>query len=135
MHMSWRLEVSHPLFSHSRWLMRVFGTIIQPFVLSMFYPLKHLFFRRTVTFQFVSDDNSWGKALLFEHLAEKLLSCRSISTPRHHNIQHVTILVNRSPQIVFLVFLLVNRHYHFVEMPLVAHSRLAATNFIRVVGK
>lgn len=58
--------------------MGVLGSIVQPFVLSMFYVLHHLLLRCFVAFEFIGDNHSWHEALFFQDFAliiALLLSC------------------------------------------------------------
>src|SRR5258708_22865121 len=69
------LEAPHLLFTQSRGLMRIFRTIVQPFVLPMLHPRQDLTFCCSVTFQFIGDNHPWHVLKPFEELAKKTF-CR-----------------------------------------------------------
>ncbi len=53
-----RFEFTHFLLAQSGGLMRVLSTIVEPFVLPMFYAWQEFTFRRPITLQFISDDDA-----------------------------------------------------------------------------
>src|ERR1700730_13584132 len=65
------LEAPHFLFTQSRGLVRIFRTIVQPFVLTVLHARQDLAFGRTITLQLISDDHARNVLQPFEKFAEK----------------------------------------------------------------
>ncbi len=99
-----RFESSHSSFSDACGLMRILRSIIQSLVLSVLDTLEHLVFSGLIAFQLIGDDHPWGKALFFEQFAEKSLCCLGIPMPLHQNVQHITLRIHCSPQVILLSF-------------------------------
>ena len=58
--------------------LRVFGSMVQPLVLSRLHVRPHLFLRRFVALQFVGHAHPWYEALFFSSLRQQRLApCRS----------------------------------------------------------
>ena len=110
--------------------MGILRSIIQSFVLSMFYAFQHLFLCRFVTRELVGDDDSWCETLLLEQLAKETLGCLCISLSLHQDIQHGPLCIHCPPQIV-LLFL--NFDHYFIKMPFIRNIRTLAPQLIRVL--
>ena len=65
------LESPHLLFTQSRGLMRIFSTIVQPFVLTVLHARQDFAFRRAIALQLISDDYARNVLQPFEKFAEK----------------------------------------------------------------
>jgi hypothetical protein len=63
--LSWGFASSPLPFSYLCRLIRVFGSLVQPLVLSMLHVRSHLFLRRFVALHFVGHDHPWHAALFF----------------------------------------------------------------------
>src|SRR6266568_5754701 len=68
-----RFKPPHFLLSQSSRLMRIFGSIVQPFVLPMLHARQDFAFGCSIALEFISDDHTWNVLLSFEQLAEKSL--------------------------------------------------------------
>ena len=95
--MAWRLEATRGPFPLSRWLMRVFGTIIQPFVAAMLDARNNLRSGCLVTAQLVRDQHAWDILAALQELAEELEGCAFVATALHQDIQDVPMLINGAP--------------------------------------
>ena len=94
--------------------MRILRSIVGPFVAQMGYVGKHLCHGLCVTAQLVGDDDSRRVSLALEQFAEELLGGLPVAARLHQNVQHFTVLVNGSPQVLLLAM---NRQVDFVQMP------------------
>ncbi|GAC1405124.1 MAG: hypothetical protein NVSMB49_24210 [Ktedonobacteraceae bacterium] len=88
--------------TQSRGLMRVFGSIVQSFVLSMLYSRQDLTFRRTLASERISDDDTRNVVESFEEPAEKSFGCFFVSAALDEDVEHVAILIHGSPENVLV---------------------------------
>jgi hypothetical protein len=95
-----RFKPPHFLLPQSRGLMRIFRLIVQSFVLPMLHPRQDVAFGCSIAFQFISDDQAWHVVLSFEELAEKSFGGFRVAAALHKDVQHIPILIHRSPQVV-----------------------------------
>src|SRR5690348_13891461 len=109
--------------------MRVFRPVVESFVLPMLNPWQDFAFGRPITSEFIRDNHSRHVLQLFEQLAEKFLGGLFIATALHKDIEHITLLIDGSPEEVLLP---TNREDYLVHMPLVATTWATATQFIGV---
>jgi hypothetical protein len=82
------------------WVGANFGPIIQSFVLSMLHTRQDLAFGRSRALQVIRADHAWHIVQSLEELAEKLLGSMLVALALDQDIQHVAVLIDRSPQIV-----------------------------------
>jgi hypothetical protein len=123
------LEAPHLLFTQSRGLVRIFRTIVQPFVLTVLPALQDFAFRRAITLQLISDDHARNVLQSFEKLAEKSLGSMLVASALHKDIQHISVLIHCSPQLVSFA---TDREKHLIQMPLVATTRVTTSQFIGI---
>jgi hypothetical protein len=116
-------ESPHFLFSQARGLVRIFRTIIQPFVLTVLHARQDFAFRRAITLQLISDDDARNVLRPFEKLVEKAFGSFLVASALHQNVQDIAVLIHGSPQVMFLA---TDREEDLVQMPLVAGPRLPA---------
>src|SRR2546423_2121976 len=109
--------------------MRVLCSIVQAFVLTMLHSWQDLAFRSPITLQFVSNDHARHVLQPFEPFPKESLGGLCVALALHQDIKHVPILINGSPQRVFLP---PDRQYDFVHMPFVAATRTTATQFMSI---
>lgn len=121
-------KATHGSFSLSRGLVRVFGSIVQSFVLSMLDSWHDLFLCGSIALQFVSDDHTGNVLEAFEQFAEELLCRFLVSSVLDEDIQHISMLVHCSPQIMLLP---VDFQEYFIEMPCVSWF---GTTFFQRIG-
>src|SRR5512135_1664546 len=122
-------EAPHFLLSQSRRLVGVLSTIVETFVLTMLHSWQDLAFRRPITLQFVSNDHARHVLQPFEQFPKESLGGLFVASALQQDIKHVPILINGSPQRVFLP---PDRQYHLVHVPFVAATRTTTTQFIRI---
>ncbi len=112
----------------SRRLVRVLGPIIQLFVLSVLDAPQDLALRCAVAGKFVRDDHTLHILAALEQFAEELCPegtrCGFVASALDQNIQHVSMLVNRSPQVGRFAL---DSQENFIKVPFVACLRLSAT--------
>ena len=82
--------------------MRVFRSVVQPFVLPMLHAWQDFTFGRCITLQFIGDDHAWNVLEPFEQFAEKSFGGVLVASALHEDIKHIAVLVYRSSQIVSL---------------------------------
>jgi hypothetical protein len=108
--------------------MRIFGPVVQSFVLPVLHARQDLAFRSPITLQLIGNDHTWHIRQSFEELAEKSLRSMLIASALNQDIEHIPSLLHRSPERVFFS---TNAEHHLVQMPFVATAR-ATTQFIGV---
>src|SRR5690242_5974909 len=84
---------------------------------------------RSITGKFVGDNHTWNVLQPFEQFAEELFSCVFVPSALHQDVEHVAMLINCSPEIMFLTS---DCEHDLVHMPFVAATRAATTQFIGV---
>src|SRR5258708_11856831 len=123
------LESSHLLFTQARWLVRIFCTIVQPFVLPMLHPRQDLAFGCSIALQFIGDNHPWHILKLFEELPKKAFSRLFVPSALDQDIQHVAILIHCSPKIMRFP---VDLQIHFIHVPFVSTTRATTTQLVGV---
>ena len=122
--MTGRLEATHRSFTLACRLMRVFRAVVEAFVSAMLNTWHHFLLCRLVAPELVRDQDAWHVLASFEQLAEEFLGSDFISTALHQDIQHIPILVNRTPEIGRLAG---DLEKHFVQVPFVSRFGSAPT--------
>jgi hypothetical protein len=107
----------------------VFRSIVEPFVLPMLHARQDLAFRCPIASQLISNDHAWDVLQFSQELTEKSFGSLFIASALHQDIQHVTILIYCSPQIMLLA---PDRKENFVHVPFVPTARATTAQFIRV---
>ena len=110
------LESLHAPLALARGAMRVLAAVIEIATLAMLYAGKNLACGRAVALPFVRDEHAWHILQAFEPLSEELLRGIPIPAALDQNIQDVTILIDRPPEVTPLA---IDREEHFVKMPCV----------------
>ncbi|EFH81112.1 hypothetical protein Krac_1799 [Ktedonobacter racemifer DSM 44963] len=123
------LESPHLLFTQSRGLVRIFRTIVQPFVLTVLNTRQDFSFRRTITLQLISENHARNVLQPFEKLAEKPFGGFLVPSALHQDVQDGNVLVHCSPEILSLA---TDREKDLVQVPCVSTMGATATKFIRV---
>src|SRR5947199_6517217 len=109
--------------------MRVLCSIVQAFVLTMLHSWQDLAFRSPITLQFVSNDHTRHVLQPFEQFPKESLGGLFVASALHQDVKHVPLLINGSPQIVFLP---PDRQYHLVHMPCITILGTTTAQFIDV---
>src|SRR5258708_2847790 len=95
----------------------------------MLHARQDLTFGRTIALQFIGDDHAWHVLEPYAELTEEALRCFFVASALNQNIEYISILIHRSPQIVPLA---IDFEKHLVHMPFVATTRVAATQCIGI---
>ena len=82
--------------------MRILCSIVGPLVAQVGYIRKYLCHSRSVTAQFVGDDDTRRVALALEQFAKELLRGLPVTPRLHQDVQNFAVLVHRSPQVLQL---------------------------------
>src|SRR5436305_8249253 len=107
-------EVSHPSLPLTRRLMRVLRSVIQIPVLSVSYLGHHHSFGGGITAQLVSNDHAWSMPSGSQQPAEETHGSKSITLSLHKDIDHDSMLIDGSPEIVRNA---VDLEEHLIQMP------------------
>ncbi len=90
-------EPAHFLLSPSRRLVRMLGSIVASFVLPMLHAGQGFTVRRPIPLQLIRDDHARHVEQPFEQLAENSLRRFFVASALLEDIEHIALLVYRSP--------------------------------------
>ena len=105
------------------------GSIVEPFVLPVPDASQDLAFGCSITLQLIGNDHAWDVLKSLEQFAEKSPGCVLVAAALHQDIQHISVLIDRSPQVMGLP---IDLEKDFIQMPCVTTPRTATTQFIGV---
>ena len=108
------LESPHLPFLLARRLMGVLGPLVPVTIRLMHRAHSQLPVRRTLTHELVGDHDPRRIPMPLQQLAKKPFGRLRISPRLHQNIQHITILIYRPPQVVLIP---VDSDEHLIKMP------------------
>ena len=103
--------------------MRNLGAIIGILLDVVAYLRQHSSLRCAVTFQFVGDHSERPRALTTHQSANESLGCALIAARLQQNIDDVSILIDRTPEVVLLA---IDSDEQFVQIPDVAKATLSS---------
>ena len=110
-------ESPHASLPLTRWLMRVFGAVVQVPMLPVDYTGHHDSFRSCVAAQLVGYDHPRTTMIVGpQQLAEESHSRESITLWLNENIDDNAVLIHRSPEVMPHT---IDLQEHLIEMPLV----------------
>ena len=110
-------EAPHASLPLTRWLMRVFGAVVQVSMLPVDYAGHHHSFRSCVAAQLVGYDHPGTTMIVCpQQLKEESHSRESITLWLNENIDDNAVLINRSPEVMPHT---IDLQEHLIEMPLV----------------
>lgn len=109
--------------------MREFSPVIETFVLAMLDTRDDLRFCCGIALQLIGDQHPWCVTQALEELAEKAFCCLPVAPTLHQDIEHMTVLIDCTPEIVVLAL---DCEDHLVEMPFVPALRLTPAKFIGI---
>jgi hypothetical protein len=109
--------------------MRIFRPVVHPFVLLVLHARQDLAFRSPITLQLIGDDHARNVVQPFEQLAEKSLSGLFVAVALYKDIEHISVLIHRSPQILSLA---TDAEEDLIQVPYVATAKATATQFIGI---
>ena len=109
--------------------MRVLCSIVQAFVLTVLHSWQNLSFCSPITPELIGNDHARNVSQSFEQLAKEAFGSFFVAPALHQDVEDITILIDRSPEVVFFS---TESEYDLVHMPFVAATRTATTQFIGV---
>ncbi len=127
--LSGRLETPHLALPLTRRLVGDLGSIVRVLISDVDHGRHHGAGRGGVGAQRVGDQSSRDTALGFQQRPKASDGCSPIPVRWHEDVQDVTVLVDRAPQILLATL---DRDEHLVEMPGVSHPTAAAPQPPRV---
>ena len=111
--------------------MRDFSAVVFVLAGSVYDRLKHLSMSGRIAAKLVGHELPGWFPLMLQRLTKEPLSSSVISLLGHQNIDHVPVLIDRSPQITTLTS---DRQEQFVNIPDVAQSSLLSSQRAGIVG-
>src|SRR5688500_2814972 len=125
-----RLKSLHPPFPLAGRLVGVFRTVIQIAVLAVLHARQDLPLGRAIAFELVRDDHPRNVLAALEQLAEECLGCVLVPPSLDQDIQYMTVLIDRPPEIMALA---ADRERHLVQVPLIARPGTSTAQLIGVL--
>jgi hypothetical protein len=107
--------------------MRVFGPIVEPFMLSMLHTTQDCPLGCRIARELIGNEHTRNILTPFEQFAKKLLGRLPVPPALHQDIQHMPLLINCTPEVVKFA---VDFEKYLIEMPLVAGLWSAASQLI-----
>jgi len=123
-----RSETLHVPLTPSGWTMRILGSVVEVTALAMFGAGQQLTLRDAVTPEFVGDDHPRLVRQPFERPSEEPLRRLAIPTLLDQDVQHGTMLIHGTPQIMQFA---VDPDKHLVEVPLIARPGTPSADPVR----
>ena len=96
--------------------MRILSSIVQALVRAVLYVRHHFRLRSRIGTQLVGHHHARGGTLALEELAHQTQGGRLVSSALQQGIEDAAVGIDSALQPVFLP---VDRHHHFIEVPLV----------------
>ncbi len=127
--LSGRLETPHLALPLTRRVVGDLGSIVRVLIGDVDHRRHHGAVRGGVGAQLVGDQSSRDTALGFQQRPKESDGCSPIPVRWHEDVQDVTVLVDRAPQILLATL---DRDEHLVEMPGISHPTAAAPQPPRV---
>jgi hypothetical protein len=115
--MAWWFKSTHDAFALASWLMGILGSIVETFMLSMLDLAQKFLLCCPIARQFIRDQHAWEVLTAFQQFTKELLRCRFSPSALNQNVQHMPILVDRSPKIVQPA---IDFEEHLIKMPFVS---------------
>ena len=127
--MACRLEAPHDPLPLARRLVGVFRPVIEVPVLPMLHARQYFPLGRAIAFELVRDDHPRNIPAALEQLTEEFLGGVLVPPTLDQDIQHMTVLIHRPPQVVTL---LIDGEEDLIKVPLLARSGMSATQRIGI---
>ncbi len=118
------LEPLHAPLPLAGGLVRVLGTVVEVSMLTVLDTRQNVALCRAVAPELIRDNHPGDILTAFEELAEEFLGRMLIPPPLYENVQHMAVLIHRTPQIVVL---LIDRDQYLIQVPLITGSRTPAS--------
>ena len=129
LHVGGRLEAPHLALPLTRRLVGDLSSIVRVLISDVDHGRHHGAARGGVGAQLVGDQSSRDTALGFQQLPKESDGCSPIPVRWYEDVQDVTVLVDRAPQILVVIL---DRYEHLIEMPGVAKPTASAPKPPRV---
>ena len=129
LHMGGRREAPHLALPLTRQLVGDLGSIVRVLISDVDHRRHHGAARGGTGAQLVGDQSSRETALGFQQRPQESDGCSPIPVRLREDVQDVTVLVYRAPQILLATL---DRDEHLVEMPSVSHPTASAPQPPRV---
>src|SRR5579862_8854706 len=126
-----RLESSHCPFSFAGGLVRVFRSVVQATRAVMSHVGDDIPRGGGVTGEFIGHDCAWHELHTLEQLSKEPLRGLRIAALLDQNIEYLSTLIDRAPQIDQLA---VDLAEDFVEMPGIPRTAMSTTKTPRILG-
>ena len=120
-----RLEPSHLPFLFPGMLMGDFSPVVLILAGSMLNRGENLAMRSRIAPEFVSDQLPRGFPLSLQDLAEEALSSSHVASLRDQDVENISVLIHRSPQVKLLTL---DLHEDLVNMPGITQSTPLASD-------
>jgi hypothetical protein len=120
-------EPLHLPLASSRRLVRILGSVVEPFVPAVLDPRHRFSLRRGIARQLVGDQHPRRLALLPQQLAQQALGGLLITSALHQHVEHETVLIDRPPQSVLLAG---DGDHHLIVVSRVAGARQPPTDLV-----
>jgi hypothetical protein len=109
--------------------MGVLSAVVKIPMLTVLDPRENLPLGRAIALECIGDDHAWNILTPFEELTEELLRRVRVPSPLHQDIEHISVLIHCTPQVVALF---VDRDEHLIQMPCITRTGTAPTQSIRI---
>ena len=97
--------------------MGILRPIVQAFVHAVLHARERLLFGRAIAGQLIRDQYTWDVVASLEQFPKELLGSLFVRSALHEDIEHISMLINCSPQLVQFA---VDFEKDLIKMPLVA---------------
>ena len=98
-------------------LVRDLAAVVEIPALTVFHARQDLAFGSAIGPEFIGNDGSGHVAQTLQQLAKEALGGIRVTAALHHNIKHVAMLINGSPEVVQFAS---DAHEHLIQEPFVA---------------
>jgi hypothetical protein len=119
-HCAWRADLNRCICRSRRRVGWCDTSVVEIPALPVLQPGQDVAVRCGVALQLVRDDHTRDVLQALQQLAEEPLGSLGASPALHENVEHVAVLVDRTPETVLLA---ANADKHLVQEPLVARPR------------
>ena len=126
-----RFEPLHDPLSPPRWLMGIFGSIIESLMLAMLELHAHVRARGAVRTELIGDQDTRSAGLFAEELAKQAFGGASVAATLNQSIEDKAVLIDGAPKPVLFA---IDCDHDLIEMPLVAELRRASAHFVGEVS-
>ena len=98
-------------------------------MLTVLHSWQYLSFGSPITPELLGNDHARNVLQSFEQLAKEAFGSFFVAPALHQDVEDITILIDRSPEVVFFS---TDSEYDLVHMPFVAATRATTAQFIGI---